>query len=222
MLAAKNSSACLSMSGASLPHGGRDQFIGGKFTVLGGTGQGARLRATGKFLAIQPSGLPSEQGYQKPFKATFLLFVSKTSLGSSRGLSAKCRAAGTLPTKPKVTFNGFAFAPASAKTGSLPSGTKVYPSGSTVSGAVGCGSDNNLYAVVTYSGPAGAKASFYYVGPLGAGKGAGEQPVVKGGNNLFIGPSPGNGFFQVGGGVNTPNSSTPVDFSGSVTLARTC
>ncbi len=223
VLRAKSNSACLSMSGASLPHGGRDQFVGGKFTVLGGTGQGARLRATGKFLAIQPSGLPSEQGYQKPFKATFLLYVSKTSLGAApRGLSSKCRAAGTLPTKPKITFKGFAFGPKSAQTGSLPSGTKVYPSGSTVSGAVGCGSDNNLYALLTYSGPAGAKAGFSYVGPLGPGKGFDQQAVKKGSNNLFVGTAPGNGFFQVSGGVNTPNSSTPIDFSGSVTLARTC
>jgi hypothetical protein len=214
-------SVCVSFSGKSVPPSGRDQFVQGSFHLLGGSGRGARLRGSGMFLAVQPSGLPSEQGYQQPFSFKLYVDFRQASLGPPRVLTSACRHAGTLPPTPKVTFDGFAFAPKAAQNGALPTGTRVYPNGSTITGSVGCGAANNLYAVLSYSGPTGETAYFSYDGAV-AGKGGGSQPVKPGANDILVVASPPNDSYQLQGSVAAPNSTKSIALAGSVTLARTC
>ncbi len=148
---------CLSFSGV-----GKEPFtaqnVQGRFTTLGGTGTGAKIHASGAFLSIEPSGVSDAT---KPFDMYVWLLPKKLTVGTARGMPARCRAATRPPVTPpgppppptsaSASFDGFAFLPANAN--ALPAGTTLYPNGSTVTGATACGTDNNLYAVVTYSGP---------------------------------------------------------------------
>jgi hypothetical protein len=69
-------SACISMRGSAV---GALQEVSGSFTILGGTGAGGRLHATGTFAAVQ------RQPYSNGFVAEFYM---RASFGSRRARRA--------------------------------------------------------------------------------------------------------------------------------------
>jgi hypothetical protein len=191
------------------------QFVTGTFVVLGGSGQAARLHVGGAFRAVQPTAFANNR-YQ-------VALFGKPSLGSRRSVPRGCGKPITAPRQHTftATFDGYAFAPASAKTGGVPPGTKLYPS--YVPGAVGCGVDNNLYLVISYSGPTGAilAGSAYY---NTTGKQATLQQALRQGQNaIFLFAAPANGTYQLKASVIPPPGATGSGvFGQEVTLQRTC
>jgi hypothetical protein len=164
-------------------------------------------------------------GPKIPLQTKIAMTLDQASLGPPRPPSPACRAAAATVAKPptttttpatvKASFDGFAFAAANAHT--LPAGTPVFPQGSTVTGTAGCGADNNLFAVITYSGPDSMTDGALF-GPNGtlALKG---HPIHSGQNALFLLTSPPNGSYSMKlafTGVNGPA------FAPSLTLARSC
>ncbi len=145
---------CVSFKGKSLP-GYADQVFYGTFAVVGGSGRYGRLRGSGTFLSIQPSPRPlSSTGVKLRLEGGFK-HVSEAKHG---GLTRACKSSTKpFPTGPSgpvtVSLAGLAFAPAGSS-GTLPAGTKVYASGSTVTGSAGCGQP--LYALFSYSGSGSA------------------------------------------------------------------
>jgi hypothetical protein len=200
-------SVCLRLSGKATL---QDQRFQGTFSVLGGTGLGARLRATGSIRATQP----------KAFSVKWQFAALTTpSLAASRPIPAACANAGKPtpkppPAKATATLDGFAFASALAT--ALPAGAQVFPEGSTVSGTDGCGGDNNLFAVVTYSGPSATieGAVFKPNGTVTV-----KHPVHSGQNVIFLLASPPNGSYSMK--LYFPGVDGPV-FAPSLTLNRTC
>jgi hypothetical protein len=220
VVSAKSGSYCVSMSGKSDP-GYPNQVFRGQFTVVGGRGSAARLYASGPLLGIQPK---ANYNPNNPGPLTILVATKKASLGARRGLTAACRAAAKPPPAPKVisaNLDGFAFAPAGVTT--LPSGTTIYPPNSTISGNVGCGSDNNLYIVVSYTGPNGAP---FFV-DFGTDKGTkGSPPGAKlnpGQNAVLFAAAPANDGYDYVASVLAPSGGTGnATFTGRFTLARSC
>lgn len=218
VLASAGSSVCLSFSGRSL-RGHGAQIVEGTFRLLGGTGVGARIHASGRFVVFGKKILSKTASTYSLWRRTMV-----ASRGPARGLSATCRAA-MKPPKPaaiSATLDGFAFAPAGAKT--LPPGTTVYPANSTISGAVGCGADNNLYVVVSYTGPPGAGFYLSYLTDSGA-KGGPPPATLKPGMNLVqMVSAPANDVYHLAQAAVTPPSGGigGVSLTGSVTLARQC
>jgi len=210
------SKLCLSFSGVGKqPFTAQD--VQGTFTVNGGTGKGAKIHASGAFLSIEPNGVKDAT---KPFPIYIWLLPKKLTLGSPRGFPTACQAATKPPPPPpppanaSATFNGFAFAPANTKT--LPAGTTLYPDRSTISGAVGCGNDNNLYAVINYTGPNTTTDAALF-GPPGTI--ALNLPVSQGENDLLLLATPPNGSYTLKLAFKAANSPA---FIPMLTLARTC
>lgn len=206
-------SLCVSFSGDALRS---DQLIKGTFKVLGGTKGEAKLRASGTFLSLQPSLIKS---YNEPFSLNLAAGFRHASMGRAQGLSTACRNAGKpFPAAPapkdlKASFDGFAFAPSSARGGSLPAGTTVYPDGATVTDSGTCGQD--LFAVISYAGPAGGQvhgAADYSLF---------DQKVGQGKNVVTLLSAPADGQHAVKGQITAPNSNT-VDFYPTLTLSRNC
>lgn len=206
-------SLCVSYSGDAIRS---DQLIKGKFQVLGGTKNEAKLRGSGTFLSLQPNRLKS---YYQPFSLNVAASFKQASVGPARGLSSACRNAGKpFPAPPapkdlKASFDGFAFGPASARGGSLPVGTTVYPSGSTVTDKGTCGQD--LFGVISYSGPAGG-----HVNGL-ADSSQFDQKLGQGKNDVPLLAAPGDGGHSFKGQITAPNSKS-VDFTPALTLSRNC
>jgi hypothetical protein len=186
-------SICLSFSGRS-QKGYKRQVVRGQFTVLGGTGTPARIRARGGFISVEPKPdiRRAENGNFK-----MVLLSKSASLGSPRKLPAKCIAATKPPAPPppppkvEASFGGFVFAPSGAT--SVPAGAQVYPDRATVTGAVGCGASDNLYGLITYSGP-DTKTDGAIFGPKG---GAIQRPVKAGKNLVLFLAAPPNGDYEV-------------------------
>jgi hypothetical protein len=197
-------SLCVSYSGDAIRS---DQLIKGKFTVMGGTKNEAKLHGSGTFLSLQPNQLKS---YYKPFSLN---------VGPAHGLSTACRNAGKqFPAAPppkhlKASFDGFAFGPASARGGSLPAGTTVYPSGTTVTDKGTCGQD--LFGVISYSGPAGG-----HVEGL-ADSSKFNQKLGQGKNDVPLLSAPADGDHTFKGQIIAPNSES-VAFTPALTLSRNC
>ncbi len=206
-------SLCVSYSGDAIRS---DQLIKGKFQVLGGTRNEAKLRGSGTFLSLQPNLLKS---YYQPFSLKVAAGFKHASVGPAHGLSTACRNAGKqFPAEPapkdlKASFDGFAFGPASARGGSLPPGTTVYPSGSTVTDRDTCGQD--LFGVISYSGPAGG-----HVNGL-ADSSEFDQDLGQGKNDVPLLSAPGDGDHSFKGQITAPNSSS-VAFTPALTLSRSC
>lgn len=219
VMSSGKSELCFSFSGVGKqPFTAQD--VQGTFTVMGGTGKGAKIHASGAFLSIEPNGVKDAT---KPFPLYVWLLPKKLSLGSARGFPSACKAATKPPPPPapplppaSVTarFSGFAFAPANSK--ALPSGATLYPDGSTISGAVGCGNDNNLYAVVNYSGR-NTTTDAALIGPSGIV--ALNLPVSQGENDLLLLPAPPNGSYTLKLAFKVANSPA---FIPMLTLSRTC
>jgi hypothetical protein len=206
-------SLCVSFSGSAIRS---DQLIKGSFKVLGGTKGEARLRGSGTFLSLQPAQLKS---YNRPFSLNLAAGFKRASVGPARGLSTACRnAAKPFPAAPppkqlKASFDGFAFGPASARGGSLPAGTTVYPNGATVSDSGTCGQD--LFGVISYAGPAGG-----HVDGL-ADSSKVDQTLGQGKNLVTLLSAPADGQHTVKGQILAPNSN-PVTFTPTITLSRNC
>jgi hypothetical protein len=220
VVSAKAGSYCLSMSGKTDP-GYPNQILQGQFTVVGGSGSAARLHASGPLLGIQPK---ANYDPNNPGPLTILVATKNASLGGRRGLTAACRAAAKPPPPPttvSANLDGFAFAPAGITT--LPSGTTVYPANSTISGNVGCGTDNTLYIVVTYKGPNGTSLFISY----GTSKGSKGNPPggkLKPGQNPFLFASaPANDTYDYNASIVPPSGTNgATNFTGSITLSRNC
>lgn len=119
-------------------------------------------------------------------------------------------------------FDGFAFAPASARNGRLPAGTKLYAQGS-VSGTVGCGVDNNLYLVTSYSGPPGALFAGSAYSNTSGKQATLQQTLNPGQNAVFLFAAPANGSYQLKADVIPPRGTTgSATFGQEVTLQRSC
>jgi hypothetical protein len=206
-------SLCVSYSGDAIRS---DQLIKGKFKVLGGTKGEAKLRGSGTFLSLQPNQLKS---YEKPFSMYLAAAFKHASVGHARGLSTACRNAGKpFPSAPppkdlKASFDGFAFGPASARGGSLPAGSTVYPNGATVTDSRTCGQD--LFGVFSYSGPAGGRVEGL------ADSSKFQQKLDQGKNDVGLLPAPADGQHTFKGRITAPKSN-PVDFFPSLTLSRNC
>jgi hypothetical protein len=191
------------------------QYVKGTFAILGGTGQAARLHDSGIFRAVQPAAFVTN-------KYEVALFGTP-SFGTTRSVPRGCGKPITPPRQAKftATFDGFAFAPASARNGHLPAGTKLYDQ--YVPGQVGCGADNNLYLVTTYSGPSGAilAGSAYY---NRTGQTASLQKALSPGQNaVFLFAAPANGTYQLKASVIPPPGATGSGIFGQeVTLQRSC
>jgi hypothetical protein len=206
-------SLCVSYSGDAIRS---DQLIKGKFKVLGGTKSEAKLRGSGMFLSLQPNLLKT---YYKPFSLNVAAGFKHASVGPAHGLSTACRNAGKpFPAAPppkhlKASFDGFAFGPASARGGSLPAGTTVYPSGTSVTEKGTCGQD--LFGVISYSGPAGG-----HVEGL-ADSSKFNQKLGQGKNDVPLLPAPADGDHTFKGQIIAPKSKS-VDFFPALTLSRHC
>jgi hypothetical protein len=206
-------SLCVSYSGVAIRS---DQLIKGRFKVRGGTKNEAKLRGSGTFLSLQPNQLKS---YYKPFSLNVAAGFKHASIGHARGLSAACRNAGKpFPAPPapkhlKASFDGFAFGPASARGGSLPAGTTVYPSGTAVTDKGTCGQD--LFGVISYSGPAGG-----HVEGL-ADSSKFDQKLGQGTNDVPLLTAPPDGDHTFKGEITAPNSKS-VAFTPALTLSRSC
>jgi hypothetical protein len=206
-------SLCVSYSGDAIRS---DQLIKGKFTVMGGTKNEAKLHGSGTFLSLQPNQLKS---YYKPFSLNVAAGFKQASVGPAHGLSTACRNAGKqFPAAPppkhlKASFDGFAFGPASARGGSLPAGTTVYPSGTTVTDKGTCGQD--LFGVISYSGPAGG-----HVEGL-ADSSKFNQKLGQGKNDVPLLSAPADGDHTFKGQIIAPNSES-VAFTPALTLSRNC
>jgi hypothetical protein len=192
------------------------QYLTGTFDVLGGAGRAARLHDSGTLRAVQPTAFVNNQ-YQ-------VALLGTPSLGRRRSVPRGCGQPIKAPHQAKfaATFDGFAFAPASARNGRLPPGTKLYP-GASVTGNVGCGGDNNLYLVTTYSGPTGAilNGTAYY---NATGQQANlRQALSQGQNAVFLFAAPANGSYQLKADVTPPPGATgSATFGQEVTLQRSC
>jgi hypothetical protein len=206
-------SLCLSYSGEAIRS---DQLFKGKFQVLGGTKKEATLRGSGNFLSLQPNRIKS---YNQPFSMYLAAGFKHASVGPAHGLSTACRNAGKpfpappAPTDLKASFDGFAFGPASARGGSLPAGTTVYPPGTTVTDKGTCGQD--LFGVISYSGPAGG-----HVNGL-ADSSKFDQKLGQGKNDVPLLSAPPDGEHTFKGQITAPNSKA-VDFTPALTLSRNC
>jgi hypothetical protein len=192
------------------------QYVTGTFDVVGGSGDAARLHDRGAFRAVQPTAFVTDRYRVALFGAP--------SFGKKRQVPKGCGKPIKAPRPQKFTaqFDGFAFAPASARNGRLPAGTKLYPQGS-VSGAVGCGAEDNLYLVTTYSGPVGAILAG--TATYGAsGKTASLNQALKSGRNaVFLFAAPANGSYQLKADVIPPRGVTGLaTFGQEVTLQRSC
>jgi len=197
-------SACMSFQGTTSD---ATQEISGSFKIVGGTQNGARLHAKGIFRAVE----------RVPYTNRWMvaIYPTQVSMGSSRPLPRGCGQ----PKELNVTFAGFAFAPPSARNGALPAGTTIYPAGSTVSGSVGCGAANNLYAILTYSGPTGATVSVSYLSS--SGKGGSNLAARQGKNNYPIVTAPPNGVYQAMIAISLLSYPT-VEINKSLSLSRSC
>src|SRR4051794_23268696 len=206
-------SVCLSYSGKAIRS---DQLFKGKFKVLGGTKKEAKLRGSGNFLSLQPNQLKS---YDKPFSLYVAAGFKHASVGHTSGLSTACRNVGKpFPAPPppkhlKASFDGFAFGPASARGGSLPAGTTVYPSGASVTDKETCGQD--LFGVISYSGPARG-----HVEGL-ADSSKFNQKLDQGKNDVPLLSAPADGDHTFKGQIIAPKSKS-VDFFPALTLSRNC
>jgi hypothetical protein len=202
---------CLSLALKTVPKYPTAVAIG-TFKAVGGAGKGATLRAGGRFLIVSPQ-VPAPTATSG--SANMWMAVNSLSKGSSRALSTACKNAGKPPAPPAkatATLDGYVFAPAGAK--SVPAGGTVYPDGSSISGGVGCGSDNNLFLVVTYGGPA-TKANGGFFGPVTTNINA----SVKAGKNLLpLGANLPNGSYSLKLGF----ASGAAPFGGNVFLQRSC
>jgi hypothetical protein len=209
---AANGSLCIGFKGTS--QAARPlQVVEGQFSVLGGTGPAARLRVSGPFLGILPS-LPQSSTASASVSITAV--PKQASLAPPRGLTAACRKAMSPPAPPPkvtATLDGYAFAPPG--TTKLPAGTQIFPDGSTISGAIGCGQP--LYMIVTYAGPAGARATGGFYGPQTVTI---DQPVSPSQNALLLFASPPNGSYSAKVSVNV--GATGTSFGGNLALTRTC
>jgi hypothetical protein len=206
-------SACVRFTGSTDL---TQQYVTGSFDVLGGSGAAARLHDKGSFRAVQPTAFINNR-YD-------VALFGVASLGAKRPVPKGCGKPIHAPHQRKftATFDGFAFAPASARNGRLPAGTKLYPQGS-ISGMVGCGVDNSLYVITTYSGPRGA----LFAGSASAnasGKQATLQQALKQGQNaVFLFAAPPNGSYQLKADVIPPRGATgSAVFGQEVTLQRSC
>ena len=202
---------CLSLKGKTVPEFPTAIAIG-TFTTVGGAGRGATLRAGGRFLLVSPK-VPKPTATSVSFEAW--MAVNSLSRGSPRALSTACKSAGKPappPVKASATLDGYVFAPAGAK--SVPAGATVYPDGSSISGGVGCGSDNNLFLVVTYAGPA-TKATGGFFGPVSTNI---DASVKAGKNLLLLGANLPNGSYSLKLGF----ASGAAPFGGNVFLQRSC
>jgi hypothetical protein len=192
------------------------QYVTGRFDVLGGSGDAARLHDKGAFRAVQPTAFVTNR-YQ-------VALLGTPSLASRRSVPTGCGKPIKAPPKRKftATFDGFAFAPASARNGRLPAGTKLYPQGS-VSGTVGCGVENNLYLVVTYAGPPGALLAGSAFSNDSSAQATLQQTLNQGQNAVFLFAAPANGGYQLKADVIPPRGATgTAAFGQEVTLQRTC
>jgi hypothetical protein len=192
------------------------QYVTGTFDVLGGSGHAARLHDRGAFRAVQPTAFVNNRYEVALFGAP--------SLGTKRSVPKGCGEPIKAPRQRKftATFDGFAFAPASARNGRLPAGTKLYPQGS-VSGTVGCGVDNNLYLVTTYSGPPGAIFAGSAYSNTSGTQAMLRQALNQGQNAVFLFASPANGSYQLKADVIPPHGATgSAGFGQEVTLQRSC
>jgi hypothetical protein len=199
-------SLCLSYSAKAVRS---DQLFTGKFHVLGGTRKEAKLRGSGTFVSLQPNLIKS---YNDPFSVNLAASWKHASVShAARGLSKACRNAGKpFPPPPppkhlKASFDGFAFGPASAT---------VYPSGATVSDTSTCGQD--LYGVVSYSGPAGGSVEGL------ADDSKFKQKLGQGKNDVRMLRAPVDGEHHVKGQITAPKNSKPVDFFPTLFLSRNC
>jgi hypothetical protein len=206
-------SLCVSFSADAIES---DQLVKGTFKVLGGTKQEAKLRGSGNFVSLQPNQIKS---YDQPFSLNLAAGFKQASVGPAQGLSTACRNAGKpfpappAPTELKASFDGFAFGPASARGGSLPAGTTVYPQGATVTDKGTCGQD--LFGVISYSGPAGG-----HVNGL-ADSSKFDQKLGQGKNDVPLLSAPADGEHTFKGQITAPNSKS-VDFTPALTLSRNC
>jgi hypothetical protein len=206
-------SLCLSYSADALRS---DQLFKGKFKVLGGTKKEARLRGSGNFVSLQPNQIKSNS---QPFSMNLAAGFKQASVGPARGLSSACRNAGKpFPAPPapkdlKASFDGFAFGPASARGGSLPPGTPVYPPGATVTDKGTCGQD--LFGVISYSGPAGGQVHGL------ADSSKFDQKLGQGNNDVPLLTAPADGDHSFKGQITAPKSKS-VDFTPALSLSRNC
>jgi hypothetical protein len=208
-------SVCIRLAGKATAEAQKFQ---GSFSVLGGTGLGARLRSSGKVRAVQR--VPFSNSWE------FVVATSPT-LASPRPIPTVCANAGTATPPPgtkKITasLDGFAFAPAGITT--LPSGTTIYPSNSTISGNVGCGTDNNLYMAVSYQGPNGAILYAAYATTSGAKGGPPPTTLKPGQNAVLLVAAPTNDTYQLAPAdvAPPPGATGDTGLTGSITLTRNC
>jgi hypothetical protein len=193
----------------------------GKFTIVGGSGRAARARGDGVWRAIQAKARFREN---EPISYDFRLGFKHVSQGHARKLSQACKdAAKPLPPPPALnaTLTGFAFGNYDGQTATLPPGATIYPSGSTITGNVGCGSDNNLMAIISYSGPSGAQLTLsFYGGSIKTGR---VQTANQGQNVFYLVSMPANssGGYQLSGSADKQGF-TEKQINGAVTLQRSC
>lgn len=222
MTSKRAGSLCLSFSGSS-PAGQDAHVVEGVFSALGGTGAMSRLHISGHFISIDRN-LLSKSG---SISLDIGLLSDNAAIVAARPLTPACKAAmkGSPPSTTKISasLDGYAFAPAGTTT--LPSGTTVYPPNSTISGSVGCGASNNLYIVVSYTGPRGAKFFVNYATDSGGKGGPPPATLDPGQDPVLLVAAPANdGYHLTQAAVIAPQgASGSVDLSGSsITLARSC
>jgi hypothetical protein len=204
--------ACLRFAGSTDL---TQQYVTGTFDVLGGSGRAARLHDRGSFRAVQPTAFVNDR-YQVALFGT-------PSLGARRSVPRGCGEPIKAPRRRtfKATFDGFAFAPATARNGRLPTGTKLYAQ--SVTGNVGCGADNNLYLVTTYTGPRGAVFAGVAYHNASGKQSKLNQTLNQGQNVVFLFATPANGSYQLKASVVPPRGvAGSATFGQEVTLQRSC
>ena len=145
--------------------------------------------------------------HSAPFRLGEMAFAASTRVSSLGRLASKTAGA-------VATFDGFAFAPSG--TSSLTAGTQLFPDNSTVTGTTGCGTANNLYALITYKGPL-TTTDGALIGPSGTT--SVQRPVKPGQDAIFLLANPANGNYQLK--LAFKNVDGPAFFP-TLNLARTC
>jgi hypothetical protein len=171
-------SACISYAGSTVSNG---QEIQGSYQFLGGTGDAARLHASGASAAVE------RVPYSKKYLAAFRL---KPRLGDRRSLPKGCGK----PPPVQTTHVTASLVGLALSKGPPSTSAPLMPNGSTISGP-DCHPGGDVYGVFQYSGPSAASWDPIVFGPTNAHQ-EHKRAVMPGRNVLLLYAAPPNGSYS--------------------------